>query len=159
MVYKVFMPAAEGEDKPKLLMNMSENMESFLYGMGRIFPAVIVLNLAWAVGDVMTVVGADRLFARWISGGIDPETLPTLSFLISFFMALATGTSWGTMTILFPMVLVPTFNASGGDATIFYATTAGILSGSIAKLVGARGEFRHGRGGSIPTNPRATLPS
>ena len=125
-------PATEGESKPRLLMNLNENMESVLHGMGRIFPAIIVLNLAWAVGDLMVTVGADRLFARWITGGISAEALPTLSFLISFFMALATGTSWGTMTILFPMVLLPTYNASGGDPTIFYATTAGILSGSVA---------------------------
>jgi hypothetical protein len=42
------------------------------------------------------------------------------------------GTSWGTMSILFPLILVPTWQASGGDATIFYATTAGVLSGSVA---------------------------
>ena len=125
-------PTTEGESQPRLLMNLNENMEAFLHGMGRIFPAIIVLNLAWAVGDLMVTVGADRFFARWILGGISAEALPTLSFLISFFMALATGTSWGTMAILFPMVLLPTYNVSGGDPTIFYATTAGILSGSVA---------------------------
>ena len=125
-------PTTDGESQPRLLMNLNDNMESFLHGMGRIFPAIIVLNLAWAVGDMMKTVGADRLFARWILGGISYKALPTLSFLISFFMALATGTSWGTMSILFPMVLLPTYNASGGDPTTFYATTAGILSGSVA---------------------------
>lgn len=128
----MFSTPEEGESKPRLLMSLNDNFESFLHGMGRIFPAIIVLNLAWAVGSVMSDVGADRLFARWITGGISAESLPTLSFIISFFMALATGTSWGTMSILFPMVLLPTYNASGGDPTIFYATTAGILSGSVA---------------------------
>ena len=124
-------PETEGASQPRLLMNLNESMESVLHGMGRIFPAIIGLNLAWAVGSLMVTVGADRLFARWIIG-IDAETLPTISFLVSFFMALATGTSWGTMTILFPMVLLPTYQTSGGDPTIFYATTAGILSGSVA---------------------------
>lgn len=118
--------------KPRFLMSVYDSVESFLYGMGRIFPALIVLTLAWASSSVMTDVGADRLFSRWIVGGIAPEALPTLSFVISFFMALATGTSWGTMAILFPLILVPTYNSSGGDATIFYATTAGVLSGSVA---------------------------
>jgi hypothetical protein len=128
----MFKKAEDGESKPRLLMSLNDNFESFLHGMGRIFPAIIVLNLAWAVGSVMVTVGADRLFARWITGGISAESLPTLSFIISFFMALATGTSWGTMTILFPMVLLPTYITSNGDPTIFYATTAGILSGSVA---------------------------
>ena len=47
-------------------------------------------------------------------------------------MALATGTSWGTMTILFPLIMVPTYEVSNGDETIFYATVAGVLSGSVA---------------------------
>ncbi len=73
-------------------MSVFDSSESFLFGMGRIFPALIVLTLAWASGAIMVAVGADRLFSRWIVGGIAPEALPTLSFLISLFMALATGT-------------------------------------------------------------------
>lgn len=116
----------------KPLLSFPIAIDSFLHGMARIFPALIVLNLAWAVGAIMQDVGADRLFSRWIVGGIDPQVLPTLSFLISFIMALATGTSWGTMAILFPLLLVPTYDASNGDELIFYATVAGVLSGSVA---------------------------
>jgi Na+/H+ antiporter NhaC len=50
-------------------------------------------------------------------------------------MAVATGSSWGTMSILFPLLLVPTYQASGGDPVIFYATIAGVLSGSVADMV------------------------
>lgn len=119
-------------DMARPLLSIPECLDSFLHGMARIFPALIILNLAWASGAVMVAVGADRLFARWITGGLNPDSLPTMSFLISFFIALATGTSWGTMTILFPLLLVPTYIATDGDPTMFYAVTAGILSGSVA---------------------------
>jgi len=122
----------DGESKPHFLLGVGESVEAFLFGMGRIFPALIVLTLAWASGAVMIDVGADRLFSAWIVGGVSPEALPTLSFVISFFMALATGTSWGTMSILFPLILLPTYQASDGDAIIFYSVTAGVLSGSVA---------------------------
>lgn len=36
------------------------------------------------------------------------------------------------MSILFPLILIPTYESSGGDETIFYAVTAGVLSGSVA---------------------------
>jgi hypothetical protein len=36
------------------------------------------------------------------------------------------------MSILFPLILVPTYQASNGDEVIFYAVTAGVLSGSVA---------------------------
>ena len=123
---------ADSSNDAKPLLSLPIAVDSFIYGMGRIFPALIVLNLAWAVGSIMVDVGADRLFSRWIVGGINPESLPTLSFLISFLMALATGTSWGTMSILFPLLLVPTYEASNGNEIIFYSTVAGVLSGSVA---------------------------
>lgn len=33
---------------------------------------------------------------------------------------------------MFPLLMVPTYDASGGDPAIFYATIAGILSGAVA---------------------------
>jgi Na+/H+ antiporter NhaC len=95
-VFKRLLPfrkANEEDPKPRSVMSVLDSTESFLFGMGRIFPALIVLTLAWASGGIMVAVGADRLFSRWIVGGISPEALPTLAFLISLFMALATGTS------------------------------------------------------------------
>ena len=105
---------------PKALMNVKELVESFLFGMTKIFPALIVLTLAWAAGSMMGDVGTDRLFSSWIVGGVDPTTLPTLSFIISLLIATALGSSWGTMAILFPLITIPTFEASGGDPGIFY---------------------------------------
>jgi Na+/H+ antiporter NhaC len=84
--------ASEEDPKPRSVMSVFDSSESFLFGMGRIFPALIVLTLAWASGAIMVAVGADRLFSRWIVGGVSPEALPTLAFVISLFMALATGT-------------------------------------------------------------------
>lgn len=110
--------ALTGYSRPRSLMSMFEIVEAFLYGMGRIFPALVVLTLAWASGAIMVAVGADRLFSRWIVGGVSAEALPTLSFIISAFMALATGTSWGTMTILFPLICLPTYDVSAGDEVI-----------------------------------------
>jgi Na+/H+ antiporter NhaC len=103
-------------------MNVKELVESFLFGMTKIFPALIVLTLAWAAGAVMGDVGTDRLFSAWIVGGVDPTILPTLSFIISLLIASALGSSWGTMAILFPLITVPTYEASAGDAGIFYGT-------------------------------------
>jgi hypothetical protein len=36
------------------------------------------------------------------------------------------------MSILFPLIMVPTYYASNADPLIFYATTAGVLSGAVA---------------------------
>jgi Na+/H+ antiporter NhaC len=120
-------------------MNVYDSEDCFFYGVCRVVPATIVLTLAWASGSIMGAVGIDSwLFTDWISDGLAPAASPTLSFLISFFMAVATATSWGTMVwqsfiqaILFPLLMGPTYTVPNGSAVIFYSTIAGILSGAI----------------------------
>jgi Na+/H+ antiporter family len=109
-----FIPEkAKQEDpapKARSLMSLRDSVESFLIGVGRVFPATIVLTLAWASGSIMTAVGCDRLFASWIVGGVNPESLPTLSFLISLFMALAVS-SLSNVKNMDSLHLLLTFNS------------------------------------------------
>ena len=68
---------------------------------------------------------------------LPPSLLPLLIFILAAGISFATGTSWGTMAILFP-VAVPmacVFIEEGGilperAAPILYATIAAILSGA-----------------------------
>ncbi|KAL7452746.1 hypothetical protein ACHAWC_004463 [Mediolabrus comicus] len=121
-------------------MKMMENSNSYqalLWGtmaaaLTSVFGALVCLVLAWATGEIMQAVGLNRLFGEIITGSLDYRVLPTLSFVISVMIAFATGTSWGTMTIMFPLVLVPSYQASGGNAAIFYGVAAGVLAGAVA---------------------------
>jgi len=91
---------------PTPLLSVHQSIDSFIFGMSKVFPALILLALAWACGDIMQDVGADRLFAMVISdSGMSYHWLPTLSFVMSVLISLATGTSWGTMTIMFPLMV------------------------------------------------------
>lgn len=123
----------EEEEHAKILMDYKEAMSAYLIGMEKIFGAMVVLTLAWATGAIMQAVGLDRFFGEILTNpALDYRMLPTLTFIIAILIAFATGTSWGTMTIMFPLVLVPAYNASGGDPVIFYGVTAGILAGAVA---------------------------
>jgi len=123
----------EGKQPPRFLMTIQESIEAFLCGMARIFLCIVILTLAWSCGSIMTSIGTDRLFSSWIiSGGIPFQLLPMLTFLIALLIALSTGTSWGTMAILFPLMLVPTYEAANGDPQIFYATVSAVLGGAVA---------------------------
>lgn len=123
----------EEEDHARVLMDYREAMSSFLIGMEKIFGALVVLTLAWATGAIMEAVGLNRFFGEILTNpALDFRMLPTLTFIISILIAFATGTSWGTMTIMFPLVLVPSYNASGGDPSIFYGVVAAILAGAVA---------------------------
>jgi Na+/H+ antiporter NhaC len=80
------------------LLSIRESSNAFLFGIQRVFPAVVVLVLAWAIGMVQKDVGCNRFFQSYIEQNISSTSLPSVVFIFSSFMALATGTSWGTMT-------------------------------------------------------------
>lgn len=116
------------DDEAQALMGYETAMSSFILGMEKIFGALVVLTLAWASGAIMQAVGLNRLFGAIITNpALNFKVLPTLSFIISILIAFATGTSWGTMTIMFPLVVVPSYEASGGNTTIVYGVIAGEL--------------------------------
>ena len=72
------------------------------------------------------------------SGPARSSALPVLVFLTSAAMSFATGTSWGTMAILLPLV-IPLTVALGGDAgfsggshyTVLLGVISSVLAGSI----------------------------
>jgi len=132
-VLKEMLPWSKAEQRPRFLMTVGESVESFLQGMTRIFLCLVILTLAWACSTINATVCVDRLFAAAItSGAVAYQLLPVLTFIISLLVAIATGTSWGTMAIIFPLILVPTYEASGGDPHVFYATVSAVLGGAIA---------------------------
>jgi len=58
-----------------------------------------------------------------LTGSLDPRWLPVLIFLASAFISFATGTSWGTMAIMMPIVVplavaLSTQEGLGPDATL-----------------------------------------
>jgi hypothetical protein len=113
------------------LMTVKDSVESFVFGMAKVFRALVVLTLAWGIASVMSDVGTDRFIGRIITEELSPKSLPTISYITSALISLCIGTSWGTMGIVFPLTIVPTYEASGGDPRLVYATVAGILAGSI----------------------------
>mmetsp|Transcript_2706 Transcript_2706/g.8213 ORF Transcript_2706/g.8213 Transcript_2706/m.8213 type:complete len:780 (-) Transcript_2706:130-2469(-) len=112
------------------LMNMEQNLNAFISGVKSVLTPIIVLILAWAIGDAITESGADLFFASALQDSIDPRALPTLTFIIASIISFCTGTSWGTMSILFPLI-VPTSWYAARDPEIFVLTISAILSGAV----------------------------
>lgn len=113
------------------LRTMEENLEAMIIGIKQIFGPVLVLILAWAVGASITDSGADIFFASALGGGLDPRLLPTLTFIIASIISLCTGTSWGTMSILFPLVIPAAYEAAPDNQPLFILTISAILAGAV----------------------------
>ena len=94
-------------------MKFTELMDCLPEGFKQMVPAILILCLAWTIGDVTKALGAPEFVADLVSkfGPGLKNFLPAVVFLIAAFLGFATGTSWGTFTILLPIV-IPVF--SGG---------------------------------------------
>ena len=94
-------------------MSFTELMDCLPNGFKQMVPAILILCLAWTIGDVTKALGAPEFVADPVSqfGPGLKNFLPAVVFLIAAFLGFATGTSWGTFTILLPIV-IPVF--SGG---------------------------------------------
>ena len=98
-------------------MSFTELMDCLPEGFKQMVPAILILCLAWTIGDVTKALGAPEFVADLVSkfGPGLKNFLPAVVFLIAAFLGFATGTSWGTFTILLPIV-IPVF--SGGTPAV-----------------------------------------
>ncbi|KAJ3083313.1 hypothetical protein HK102_001138 [Quaeritorhiza haematococci] len=113
------------------LMGFRLIMGTIIHGIKGITEPLLTLTLAWAIGQAFT----DLQVAKYIVGGlgnsISPGGLPALTFLVSCLISFATGTSWGTMSIVFPLALPLADSIASGSERIIYETISAILTGSI----------------------------
>ncbi len=84
------------------------------HGATNLLPALIILVLAWSLGNVFTDLGAGKELAKLLSEGFRLEWLPLAVFAAGALMSFATGSSWGTMGLLMPLALPATLAASAG---------------------------------------------
>ena len=67
---------------------------------------MLILTLAWTLSGMTGLLGAKYYVASLLSGSAAAlqYLLPIIIFVVAVFLAFATGTSWGTFSILVPIV-------------------------------------------------------
>ncbi len=67
---------------------------------------MLILTLAWTLSGMTDLLGAKYYVANLLSGSAAAlqYLLPIIIFVVAVFLAFATGTSWGTFSILIPIV-------------------------------------------------------
>lgn len=120
--------------------NVAEIRAATGVGAQLMTPALAVLWLAWTLSSTTDEqhLGTARFLAGLVGDDLSTAWLPTLGFLLAGVVAFSTGTSWGTMGILMPLVVQFSFrllSAEGVDVTpqnpLLLATIGGVLAGAI----------------------------
>lgn len=119
-------------------LKLLDAMDAWVDGAKSMLPALIILVLAWSIGDVCEQLRTADFVVGAATGNLSAQWVPTVTFLIAGFLAFSTGTSWGAMAILMPIVVPLAFElsaAAGLSAAhshmIFLASIASVLAGSV----------------------------
>lgn len=101
----------------------------FFEGMKAMLPAIYILIFAWMIGDIIGQLQTGEYLAQQFSqADINLAYLPLIIFLLSGFMALSTGTSWGTFGIMLP---IAGEIAAVTDPTLILPALSAVLAGSV----------------------------
>ena len=87
------------------IASVAEIMDSFMEGARMMVYATLILVSAWSIGSICSQLGTAAYVVSAVEGVMSPIALPIITFILSAFIALATGTSWGTMAIVTPLVI------------------------------------------------------
>ncbi|WP_299705979.1 Na+/H+ antiporter NhaC family protein [uncultured Pontibacter sp.] len=87
------------------IMSLYETMESLVTGFKTMLPAMLILVLAWSLAQVTKELYTAEYLTSLFSGNVSPRWLPEITFFLAAIIAFSTGSSWGTMAILYPLML------------------------------------------------------
>ncbi len=124
-----------GAIRNKQQQQLMKGAQKALHEMKDIF---IILVLAWTFAELINTLEAGKTIASLIPSDLNIRTLPLITFVLSGLVAFSTGTSWGTMAILFPIVTPILVSQTGTnfiegstEYTLLASTMSAILAGAV----------------------------
>jgi len=87
------------------ILTLEETVEAWVVGARFMLTGMILLVMAWAVADVTNILQTAPYLISILGDQLSPYMLPTFVFLLSAAAGFASGSSWGVMAILMPLVI------------------------------------------------------
>lgn len=88
------------------MMKLQETIDNLVEGIKSMLTAIMILTLAWSVAMVtQNMHTADFISRSLLEIDLSPYAVPVFTFILAAIVSFATGSSWGTMAILYPLVL------------------------------------------------------
>ena len=120
-------------------MNFGKIMEEMVEGFKSMFNAVLILTMAWSIAlvtkDMHTAEFVSQLLLKW---SLSPIWVPVITFILAALIGFSTGTSWGTMAILYPLILPASWLlcqqqglSAEASMPLFYNVVASVMAGAV----------------------------
>lgn len=112
-------------------LDITEAMDAFLAGLKSMVLACTILVLAWSLGQICRELHTAQFLIEALGDWFAPALLPLVVFVLAAAVSFATGTSWGTMAILFPLVVPMAHHLAPDELGIMVGAISSILAGSV----------------------------
>jgi Na+/H+ antiporter NhaC len=120
------------------ILSVHETIDAWYGGLRATLFGMIILVLAWSLSDVTAALNTAAYLVTLLAGSLSVEFIPAIAFILAAITAFTTGTSWGTMAILMPLVIPLAWAvmlvAGIGDPSgmhILYSSVACVLAGAV----------------------------
>ena len=120
------------------ILTLEETVEAWYEGLKSMLFAMIILVLAWSLSSITEVLHTADYLTSILGEALPAGTVPAIVFVLAAATAFATGSSWGTMGILMPLVvplawavLVANNMDDPAHYHIIYSSVSCVLAGSV----------------------------
>ena len=120
--------------------DIKESMENLIDGFKTMVPAVVILILAWALAGVIEHLHTAEFISSLVPMNFNAYWLPAIFFIISALISFATGSSWNTMAVMYPICIpivigVATNNGTNVDMEVLMPVLLNTVSVILAASV------------------------
>ena len=120
------------------ILTVHETVDAWYGGLRATLFGMIILVLAWALSDLTATLNTASYLVTLLADSLPVALIPAIVFILAAITAFTTGTSWGTMAILMPLIIplcwaVMGVNGIADDAGmhIMYSAVACCLGGAV----------------------------
>lgn len=103
---------AIGMGMQQKMFNLTEALETWVFGVKALVITAVILILAWSLSSVIKELGTSVYLVSVLTDATPQVLLPSIIFILGSVVSFSTGTSYGTMGILMPLA-IPIANAVG----------------------------------------------
>ncbi len=120
------------------VLTVNETLDAWFGGVKFMLMGLLVLLLAWALADVSKDLQTAEYIVSSLGDAIPMNLLPAIIFVVAAITAFGSGSSWGVMAILMPLVIPLAWavmeNHGGANPEnyhIMYSSVACVLTGAV----------------------------
>lgn len=117
---------------------LSTGVEHVIDGFKKMLPAIVILVLAWGLAEVTALMQTAEFISSHLSDSLNIRWMPAVTFLAAALISFSIGSSWGTMAILYPVLIVTSWNIGlengvevQANFEILLNVIASVLAGSV----------------------------